>query len=199
MGLVFTHKFCCKHTAFRWEQAAEQSCAPEPFVSRFVTEEFNCDPVSRGKSSHRVWGTRFFSRLRKSIRAPGLDLECLPGGECQGRHCPNKSSLLGRCLRINPAVCCAWRQKSTDVFSSKEQTLQGWHCQSQRVIGDFSSLLAGDGFPSPSSDTVEVSALLKGGGCLSPAPMGGFWVEDPPQQDPTSFLEFLSAADLGDP
>lgn len=33
------------------------------------------------------------------------------------------------------------------VFLSKEQTLQGWHCQSQRVTGDFSSLLVEDGFP----------------------------------------------------
>lgn len=32
-----------------------------------------------------------------------------------------------------------------------------------------------------------------------PNPNGGFWVGGPPQQDPTSFLEFLSAAAMGDP
>lgn len=147
-------------------------------------------------------GTGFFSRLRKSIRAPGLDLEPLPGGERQRRHCPNKSSLLCRCLGINPAVCCAWQQKSTGTFSSKEQTqqtLQGWHCQRQRVTGGFSSLLAGDGFPSPGSATVEVFALLKGGGCFSTPPRGGFWVGDSAQQDPTSSLGLLGAAELGDP
>lgn len=88
---------------------------------------------------------------------------------------------------------------STGVFLSKEQTLQGWHCHSQRVTGDSSSLLVKDSFPSPSRGTREVSALLKGWGCFSPSSMGGFWVGDLPQQDPTSFLEFLSAAALGDP
>lgn len=130
-----------------------------------------------GGRAYPALGTGFFSRLRKSIRAPGLDLEPLPGGERQRRHCPNKSSLLCRCLGINPAVCCAWQQKSRGTFSSKEQTqqtLQGWHCQRQRVIGGFSSLLAGDGFPSPGSATVEVFALLKGGGCFSTPPRGGF-------------------------
>lgn len=79
---------------FRRGQAAKQNRAHQSFVSTFVTELFNCDPVSPGKSLQWVWGTDFSAGYGRESELLGSALESLPGGEHQRRHRHNKSRLL---------------------------------------------------------------------------------------------------------
>lgn len=117
-------------------------------------------------------GHWFFCQLRKRVRALGLNLEFLPGGEYQRRHCHNKSSLLYRCLKINPGICCASWQKSIGMFFSKGETLQDRYCESQVFIHSFTYLVE-DSFPSQGSETVGIPALPKHGGVFLPDTSAG--------------------------
>lgn len=113
-------------------------------------EAVNHDPAPRGKSLQRGLGAGFFCRLRKGVRARGLDLAALPGGECQRRHHRNKSSLLCRCLKINPLFAVRRGRRPSACFPAREKRVRAGISRVRSSLGVlFIYLSSGEWLPLP--------------------------------------------------
>lgn len=124
----------------------------------FVTEMFNCDP---GQELTVGLGHQIFLLAKWKGQSSGFRFRV-----CQRSHCHN---FLCRCLKINPAICCASRQKPIGMFFSKEETLQDRYCDSPIFLHDFISLSVRLGTASPPQGVKPQGLLFQQSaeGCLS--------------------------------
>lgn len=134
----------------------------------FVTEMFNCDP---GQELTVGLGHQIFLLAKWKGQSSGFRFRV-----CQRSH---RHDFLCRCLKINPAICCASRQKPIGMFFSKEETLQDRYCESPIFLHDFISLSVRLGTASPPQGVKPQGLLFQQSaeGCLSltPARVGFGW------------------------